>query len=111
VETDDGGVSISDLYKIFGTESMCTIMKNNTVYDAIDKLKAYEDKQKDSIEVGDEVKAAFGTAVVTHCDDEEGSVLYLYSTGSTGFDEPRNVKKTGKHYDIQSILEAIRTHD
>ena len=64
----------------------------------------------DRIEVGDEVKAAFGTAVVTHC-DEEGSVWYLYSTGSTGFDEPRNVKKTGKHYDIQSILEAMRTHD
>ena len=73
--------------------------------------RGFEDGKKsvsdpDRIEVGDEVEAAFGTAVVTYI--EEGSVGYLYSTGTTGFDEPRNVKKTGKHYDIQSILEAMR---
>jgi hypothetical protein len=108
VETDDGGVSISDLYKIFGTESMCTIMKNNTVYDAIDKLKAYEDKQKDDghIKVGDEVQAPCGIATVTSVEDD--FVHYLYSDGDVGCIGPHSLKKTGKHYDIQSILEAMR---
>lgn len=100
-----------DLLNIF-TEcysAVCTALQVLLKYDAseaIAKLKAYEDKQKDRIEVGDEVEAAFGTAVVTYCEEE--SVGYLYSTGSTGFDEPRNVKKTGRHFDIASILEAMR---
>lgn len=100
-----------DLLNIF-TEcysAVCTALQVLLKYDAseaIAKLKAYEDKQKDRIEVWDEVEAAFGTAVVTYCEEE--SVGYLYSTGSTGFDEPRNVKKTGRHFDIASILEAMR---
>lgn len=100
-----------DLLNIF-TEcysAVCTALQVLLKYDAseaIAKLKAYEDKQKDRIEVGDEVEAAFGTAVVTYCEEE--SVGYLYSTGSTGFDEPRNVKKTGRHFDIASILESMR---
>ena len=85
------------------------IIGHYTAAEIVEKVKAYEDKQKDRIEVGDEVKAAFGTAVVTYL--EEDSVGYLYSTGTTGFDYPRNLIKTGKHYDIASILEAMRTHD
>lgn len=108
----DGAIPIADIGNVFGYEpckAFCTadILRDFTVQEAIAKLKAYEEKQKDSIEVGDEVKAAFGTAVVTYL--EEDSVGYLYSTGTTGFDIPRNLIKTGKHYDIASILEAMRT--
>jgi hypothetical protein len=110
VGTDDGGVSISDLYKIFGTESMCTIMKNNTVYDAIDKLKAYEDKQKadDEINVGDEVRSKRGwTAVVVKIDD--GGLMLMDSSGAVGsYSDISKFSKTGRHFDIQSILEAMR---
>ena len=112
VETDDGGVSISDLYKIFGTESMCTIMKNNTVYDAIDKLKAYEDKQEDSIEVGDEVCLKEDGTI----NGDKGLILriasgdctVMWGDGSAGDWRADELVKTGKHYDIQSILEAMR---
>jgi hypothetical protein len=35
-------------------------------------------------------------------------VYYFYSDGDFGCVEPYKVTKTGKHYDIQSILEAMR---
>jgi hypothetical protein len=109
VETDDGGVSISDLYKMFGIESMCMIMKNNTVYDAIDKLKAYEDKRKDSIEVGDEVIDRDGDiTIVTNI--HERLFDGLCNDGSTMGDLfLEDVRKTGRHFDhIDKLLEAMR---
>ena len=105
-DTGHGGFAMGALCEIFGTRSYTYIMNENTAQEAVDKIKAYEHKDSDRIEVGDEVEAAFGTAVVTYCEEE--TVGYLYSTGTTGFDEPRNVKKTGRHFDIASILEAMR---
>jgi hypothetical protein len=109
VETDDGGVSISALYEMFGTESMCMIMKNNTVYDAIAKLKAYEDKRKDSIEVGDEVIDRDGyITIVTNI--HERLFDGLCNDGSTMDDLfLEDVRKTGRHFDhIDKLLEALR---
>ena len=68
-------------------------------------------QEDDRIEVGDEVEAAFGTAVVVCCDYDENKASYIYSSGKHGFDNTWNLTKTGKHYDIASILEAMRTHD
>lgn len=111
METDDGGVSINALYEMFGTESMCMITKNNTVYDAIDKLKAYEDKQDNRIEVGDEVKWNSDIIVITRvyedggfnwCDgiSQDGRAFHVLA---------ENIRKTGRHYDhIGKLLEAIR---
>ena len=75
--------------------------------------KGFEDGKKsvsepDRIEVGDEVKAPFGTAVVVCCDYDADKASYIYSSGRHGFDNTWNLTKTGKHYDIQSILEAMR---
>lgn len=114
VETDDGGVSISALYEMFGTESMCMIMKNNTVYDAIAKLKAYEEKQKadNKIEIGDEVNWLGDCFIVTRifqprnmkeqCDgiDDDGCVYRDILMD--------DLEKTGRHFDIKSILEAMK---
>ena len=111
VETDDGGVSISALYEMFGTESMCKIMKNNTVYDATDKLKAYEKKYPDKIKVGDEVThksdSISWTAVVTQ--NVNGILTLMGMTGAIaeGYDEKCFVK-TGRHFDIEKILEAMK---
>ena len=88
------------------------IMFTYSAQEAIDKIKAYEDKQKDRIEVGDEVVWNDGTTLtVTRvhkldddewCDgmDEDGRMYGVLKN---------NVRKTGKHYDIASILEAMRT--
>ncbi len=109
VETDDGGISISALYEMFGTESMCMIMKNNTVYDAIDKLKAYEEKKDDSIKVGDEViyNGTTRCLVVTpETGDRYASLLDCNGIHYSA--DHRECKKTGRHFDIQSILEAMK---
>ena len=74
---------------------------------AIEKLKAYEDKHSDRIEVGDEVIAPCGKAIVTTFKND--LVFYLYSVGDYGCTEPENLTKTGRHFDIASILEAMRT--
>ena len=63
-------------------------------------------KQDDSIKVGDEVTAPCGKAIVTAIKNE--FVYYLYADGDCGCTESKNLKKTGKHYDIASILEAMR---
>ena len=108
----DGGIPIDKIGRVFGyseNETFCTadIIRHNTASEAIAKLKAYEDKQKDRIEVGDEVIAPCGKAVVTLIETDD-LVHYLYSGGDYGCIEPQKLKKTGKHYDIASILEAMR---
>ena len=80
--------------------------------EVIEKLKAYEEKQKadGEIKVGDEViyNGTTKCLVVRPETDERYAVLidgngYHYSA------DHRECKKTGRHFDIQSILEEMRT--
>lgn len=101
----------SDTFDLDPGESIFTKYSTS---EAIAKLKAYEDKQKedDRIEVGDEVDWDGDCFIVTkifqprnmkeQCDgiDDDGSVYHDILM--------EDLKKTGKHYDIQSILEAMR---
>ena len=111
VETDDGGVSISALYEMFGTESMRMIMKNNTVYDAIAKLKAYEEKQKadDEIKVGDEVIYIEHKFIVFATETEEHYASLFDVNGRHASASQSECKKTGRHFDIDKILAEMRT--
>ena len=108
----DGAIPIADIGNVFGYEpckAFCTadILRDFTVQEAIAKIKAYEVKRSDRIEVGDEIIAPCGKAVVTLIETDD-LVHYLYSGGDYGCIELQKLKKTGKHYDIQSILEAMR---
>lgn len=53
------------------------------------------------------MQAPRGKAIVTAVKDD--FVHYFYSDGDIGCVELYYVTKTGKHYDIASILEAMRT--
>ncbi len=110
-----------DLLNIF-TEcysAVCTALQVLLKYDAseaIAKLKAYEEKQKadDKIEVGDEVNWLGDYFIVTRifqprnmkeqCDgiDDDGCVYHDVLMD--------DLEKTGRHFDIASILEDMR-HD
>lgn len=80
--------------------------------EAIEKLKAYEEKQNDKIEVGDEVNWLGDCFIVTRifqphnmkeqCDgiDDDGCVYHDVLMD--------DLEKTGKHIDITSILEDMR---
>ena len=97
----------ADADDVFEDKSFVEFLNAYTASEAIAKLKAYEDKQSDRIEVGDEVIAPCGKAIVTTFKND--LVFYLYSVGNYGCTEPENLTKTGRHFDIQSILEAMRT--
>jgi hypothetical protein len=110
VDTAHGGVTLGALQEIFGTKVYTCIMQDNTAQEAIDKIKAYENKQKDRIEVGDEVRHknhnTTWTAVVVK---REEDVIYLMGhTGAVADYQLSGFEKTGRHFDIQSILEAMR---
>ena len=75
-----------------------------TASEAIEKLKAYEEKADDSIIAGDEVKAEDGTAVffVTWMSDR--CICGIDKEGKCYSYEPKEIcGKTGRHFDI--ILE------
>ena len=71
----------------------------------IDHYKPASDS--DRIEVGDEVQAPRGKTIITAVKDD--FVHYFYSDGDIGCIEPHHVTKTGKHYDIASILEGMKS--
>ena len=105
---EDGGIDGDGLRKMFGTANTYTIIKDNTASEAIAKLKAYEDKHSDRIEVGDEVATETGKKYTVVSFGDGGTVCGFNTEGKwTGW-KPKEVTKTGKHYDIASILEAMR---
>jgi hypothetical protein len=109
VDTDNGGIALGTLGEIFGTQAYSCIMRDNTAQEAIAKLKAYEGKQKDSIEVVDEVIDRDGDiTIVTNI--HERLFDGLCSDGSTMGDLfLEDVRKTGRHFDhIDKLLEAMR---
>ena len=66
-------------------------------------------KHSDRIEVGDEVTTHWAKGIATVADYGNDIFYVMFSDGSCGKREVNTLKKTGKHYDIQSILEAMRT--
>ena len=109
----------SDIEKAFPIEwnnGGFKALMNLQPQEAIAKLKAYKDKQKedDRIEVGDEVEWDGDKYVVTYLNyDIETSEITDYDLLAYDGSVVDHVKKctftkTGKHYDIASILEAMR---
>ena len=98
---------------LFG-EYFNTFIKNHTAQEAIEKLKAYKEKQTDDeIKVGDEVNWIGDCFIVTRifqphnmkeqCDgiDDDGCVYHGVLMD--------DLEKTGKRYDIASILKEMQS--
>lgn len=119
-------MSDTEIEKVFPVEwksGFSGLMQMKPQY-AIEKLKAYEEKQNDKIEVGDEVlwfmkgddegcddiMDVCAPSVVTmvpnkECDD----YTIIESSGAmTVISKEQIYKKTGRHFDIASILEHMR---
>ena len=99
-------MSVLDTREIFGYEYVKGILDNFTPQEALAKLKAYEEAQK--IQVGDVLEYEDGDvlSVVLKVWGEQ-NLYMLFSDGSAGVHPREGYKKTGKHIDIQSILEQI----
>lgn len=98
---------------VTGYFGLFRIMENLTPMQALEKLKAYEEKQNDKIEVGDEV--AFH-----HDDGRPDTVVVVTYIGQDGFIDgmdgrgtqyahknPTKWTKTGRHFDIDKILKEM----
>ena len=113
-DVDSGGLTLNVLNKIFGTKGYSFILQGNTAQEAITKLKAYESKQKDRIEVGDEVRFLpndrKGIVTACHVPDvyAENDKYAVFCGTTVEYVLRQHITKTGKHYDIASILEAMR---
>ena len=109
---DEGGLSIEELNEIFDCCTIQQVFRKYTVSEVIEKLKAYEEKQKkeDSIKVDDEVEHEVTGLkyIVTRID--KNSITLLYSDGSTTVVTTGKsyLKKTGRRFDIERILEEMK---
>ena len=80
-----------------------------TAQEAIEKIRAYEKEQEEKqLQVGDEVSAPFGTAVVTRITDNK--IFFCYADGHGGFEYKKDAPlKTGRHFpEIATVLEKMR---
>lgn len=107
----DDSFDWNTLMRIFDSRSFEVIFGNFSASEAVARLRAYEENKDDSIKVGDEVVTRGvipdNTFLVTKV--TESTVYGISNDGSWNFYNKNSVTKTGKHYDIQSILEAMRT--
>ena len=102
----------ADRTEIFGTETLGDILDSYSASEAITKIKEYEEKKEaedKEIKVGDEVVNDAGfIAIVTRVHRNDDFVAIMYTDGSCDNSKRRDgLTKTGKHYDIQSILDTM----
>ena len=94
-DTNHGGIASETLLEIFGMRGYSYIMQENTAQQAIDKIKAYEDKQKDRIEVGDEVRTEEGHVFVVTGITDKGSIYGFDKDGMWLVRVKDRIRKTG----------------
>ena len=107
------------LTQIFGTNYLIGnehstgifyIFKNYSSQEVLDKIEAYEDNKK--LKVGDIVEInRDGIGVVTAIREKSGDVMVLRSVGTACWLGLSNIKKTGRHIDMEAILDYIGETD
>lgn len=113
LNSDEGGLDFQELNEVFNCATIQQVFRKYTLSEVIAKLKAYEEKQKadDKIKVGDEVVDSSGKKGLVVSDGNKCSdTIWLLINGHR---VPQSVckedyTKTGRHFDIASILEAMK---
>ena len=106
VNTDNGGMSLSEIQNVFNYSSSHTVLRIFTPQEALAKLEAYE-KEQEEIKVGDVVTDLNNVTKGVVLAKDEKRCLILFGDGSSDRHEIKNMIKTGKHIDIQSMLQQI----
>lgn len=103
-------MSVSDLFDVFDTCSVCDIILGFTPEEIIDKVLEWktkpkkEEKEDQELHVGDEVMTDDGTiGIVAIVDDKIVWIVYKLTASVNGFDSSwfykDRCKKTGRHFD------------
>ena len=101
----DGGLTITEIAKIFDVSYYRDAMKKYSAHEAIEKIRQYE-QEKEEIKIGDEVITASGKAVVMGV----GPVHFEYfNADGSGYDAVKYAKKTGRHFpEIAEVLRKMK---
>ena len=103
-------MSLVNLKYLFNSTKIADILDNFTPQQALAKIEAYEESK--AIKVGDVVECFSDyKGVVLDCDDELGTLDVFSENGCVEGLAFSDVKKTGRHIDIQHILEQIRGNE
>lgn len=108
LDVSKGGIPERNMRSMFGEKwTVSDILKNYTPQEVLAKLEAYE-KEQNEIKVGDVVSNdGLKSVVVRVVEDKIYTVTSIGTTPSYAFDDIKKLKKTGKHIDIQNILQQI----
>ena len=109
----DGGISLPDMYHIFGTSNCCEIVSDWDVKDVLAKLEAYEKEQENPI-IGDivlQIDTAKEFLIITEETDDDDYDFGVIDLKHMRVDRipwgDKNFIKTGKHIDISALLAEI----
>ena len=108
-ESDNDGLTVSELIRIFGTSDFSEIITDNSSNDIVREINNYEKEQLE-IRVGDEVegKEVWLKGVVTFVDDESGRVDVLCKNGKTAVNvSPSYLRKTCRHFQLFDNIEKL----
>ena len=97
--------------KAFGSGGWSFINKH-TASEAIEKIRQYEQKKEEQIQVGDEVNLKCGVGPAIYMQGTNGSdeIYLLFNDGSCGIHGRDEIEcKTGRHFhEIAAVLEKMR---
>ena len=115
-----GGIDGRVMMAVFGTVDISEVFNKFCPSEVIAKLKTYEEQKNDNeIKVGDEVKSlddsgeeikGFLPWIITIVDEDDDYCQGIDKEGRVHATQKVRACKTGRHFDIASILEAMR-HD
>ena len=95
--------------KLFGCLGIYYVAQEFSAQEAIKKIRQYEQEEEEQIQVGDEVIATSGKAVIVSINDDKDKARYIYHDSTLGFDKVCNLSKTGRHFpEIATVLEKMR---
>lgn len=105
----DGGYSVSELMKIFGSDNIASdeILKHNTAAEVIAKIEKYE---RNCINIGDEVTNNDGwKGVVTWISPDGEYIVMMLEDGTALRWKEKEFKKTGRHFpQIEELLQQMQ---
>ena len=97
---------------IFKTTSVRDIVRKHSASESIEKIQAYEQEKekKKRIQVGDEVNAPFGEAIVVNIDFDAEKIWLVYADGHGGFEYFKDApRKTGRHFpEIAEVMQKMK---
>lgn len=96
--------------EIFGHTTFNTVLTTLTAQETIEKIQAYEQEKEKEIQVGDEVNAPFGKAIVVNIDSVAEKIWLVYADGHGGFEYFKDAPtRTGRHFpEIAEVLQKMK---